>query len=205
MPFVLLHLLLFGGWIVLNTAGPPAWRFDPSLVVLAMTASVEAIFLSTFILISQNRISTAERRRAELDLQINLLAEHEVTRLIDLVTRIGRPPRRFRPATPTSTNCAATSRRGMSSTTLSDAGDEGGPPPEKTMTDVSGPRSHHARRRDSPAPEEMEMRNHRHGRSPGRGRCGSGWRVAASCASNLTPWAGPDLDDLPHRARRHGP
>ncbi|MFN3668962.1 MAG: DUF1003 domain-containing protein [Brevundimonas sp.] len=88
MPFVLLHLVLFGGWILVNTAGPDALRFDPSLVVLAMAASVEAIFLSTFILISQNRISSAERRRAELDLQINLLAEHEVTRLIDLVTRI---------------------------------------------------------------------------------------------------------------------
>jgi uncharacterized membrane protein len=88
MAFVVLHLGLFGGWILINTLGPPAWRFDPSLVVLAMAASVEAIFLSTFILISQNRISAAERRRAELDLQINLLAEHEVTRLIDLVTRI---------------------------------------------------------------------------------------------------------------------
>ncbi|HYD28084.1 DUF1003 domain-containing protein [Brevundimonas sp.] len=88
MRFVLLHLILFGGWILINSLGPSAWRFDPSLVVLAMAASVEAIFLSTFILISQNRISAAERRRAELDLQINLLAEHEVTRLIDLVTRI---------------------------------------------------------------------------------------------------------------------
>jgi uncharacterized membrane protein len=53
-----------------------------------MAASVEAIFLSTFVLISQNRIADAERQRAELDLQINLLAEHEVTRLIDLTTRI---------------------------------------------------------------------------------------------------------------------
>ena len=53
-----------------------------------MAASVEAIFLSTFILISQNRISAAESRRAELDLQINLLAEHEITRLIDLASRI---------------------------------------------------------------------------------------------------------------------
>ncbi|HYC75871.1 DUF1003 domain-containing protein [Brevundimonas sp.] len=88
MGFVVLHLGLFGGWILINTLGPSAWRFDPSLVVLAMAASVEAIFLSTFILISQNRISAAEQRRAELDLQINLLAEHEVTRLIDLVTRI---------------------------------------------------------------------------------------------------------------------
>ena len=86
--FVFLHLLLFGGWIAVNTFGPEAWRFDPSLVVLAMAASVEAIFLSTFFLISQNRISASERRQAELDLQINLLAEHEVTRLIDLVTRM---------------------------------------------------------------------------------------------------------------------
>lgn len=88
MGFVLLHLALFGGWIAFNLAAPPSLRFDPSLVVLAMVASVEAIFLSTFILISQNRISAAERRRAELDLQINLLAEHEVTRLIELTTRI---------------------------------------------------------------------------------------------------------------------
>jgi uncharacterized membrane protein len=88
MLFVLLHLLLFGGWILFNTMAPAALRFDPSLVVLAMAASVEAIFLSTFILISQNRISAAESKRAELDLQINLLAEHEITRLIDLVTRI---------------------------------------------------------------------------------------------------------------------
>lgn len=88
MPSVGLHLVLFGGWILTNTIGPGTLRFDPSLVVLAMVASVEAIFLTTFILISQNRISKAERNRAELDLQIDLLAEHEVTRLIDLVTRI---------------------------------------------------------------------------------------------------------------------
>jgi len=88
MPFVVLHLLAFGGWILINAFGPESLQFDPTLVGLAMAASVEAIFLSTFILISQNRSSAEERRRAELDLQINLLAEHEVTRLIDLVTRI---------------------------------------------------------------------------------------------------------------------
>jgi len=88
MFFVLLHLCVFGGWILINTLGPESLRFDPSLVVLAMAASVEAIFLSTFILISQNRISAADSRRAELDLQINLLAEHEITRLIDLTSRI---------------------------------------------------------------------------------------------------------------------
>jgi uncharacterized membrane protein len=53
-----------------------------------MLASVEAIFLSTFILISQNRMSTAEARRADLDLQISLLAEHEITRVLQLVARI---------------------------------------------------------------------------------------------------------------------
>ena len=88
MTFVLLHLLLFGGWIGLNLWAPEAWRFDPTLVVLAMTASVEAIFLSTFVLISQNRMAAAENDRAELDLQINLLAEHEITRLVDLVGRL---------------------------------------------------------------------------------------------------------------------
>jgi uncharacterized membrane protein len=64
----------------------PAW--DPSFVVLAMIASVDAIFLSTFVLISQNRMAASADRRADLDLQINLLAEHEVTKLIALVSRI---------------------------------------------------------------------------------------------------------------------
>jgi uncharacterized membrane protein len=55
-------------------------------VVLAMVASVEAIFLSTFVLISQNRMAAAADKRADLDLQINLLAEHELTSLTELVT-----------------------------------------------------------------------------------------------------------------------
>jgi len=86
--FVYLHLILFGGWIVWNLWGPRPLRFDPSFVTLAMAASVEAIFLSTFVLISQNRIARLEDRRSELDLQINLLAEHEITRLIALTSRI---------------------------------------------------------------------------------------------------------------------
>lgn len=89
MPFVVLHLVLFGSWIIINLGWISGIEpFDPSFVVLAMVASVEAIFLSTFVLISQNRITAAETRRAELDLQINLLAEHEITRLIQLTTRI---------------------------------------------------------------------------------------------------------------------
>ena len=89
MPFVYLHLTVFGFWIVANLGwvpGVPAW--DPSFVVLAMVASVEAIFLSTFVLISQNRMAAAAAMRADLDLQISLLAEHEVTRLVTLVSGI---------------------------------------------------------------------------------------------------------------------
>jgi uncharacterized membrane protein len=91
MVFVYIHLVLFGGWIVLNVGLVPfipPW--DPSLVVLAMIASVEAIFLSTFVLINQNRMAAADDARADLDLQISLLNEHETTRLIALVQAIAR-------------------------------------------------------------------------------------------------------------------
>ena len=62
--------------------------WDESFVVLAMVASVEAIFLSTFVLITQNRMAAASEKRAELDLQISLLAEHEVTNLVAMVEAI---------------------------------------------------------------------------------------------------------------------
>jgi len=89
MKFVALHLLVFGLWILVNLGAIPlAPRFDPSFVVLAMVASVEAIFLSTFVLISQNRMTAAAERRAELDLHVNLLAEHELTKIAELVERI---------------------------------------------------------------------------------------------------------------------
>src|SRR3954462_9979064 len=51
-----------------------------------MVASVEAIFLSTFVLITQNRMAAAADQRADLDLQISLLAEHEITKLAAVVT-----------------------------------------------------------------------------------------------------------------------
>ena len=53
-----------------------------------MIASVEAIFLSTFILITQNRMAAAADQRAELDLQVSLLAEAEITKLVELVAMI---------------------------------------------------------------------------------------------------------------------
>jgi len=91
MRFVIIHALLFGGWIVWNLG----WisfltPFDPTFVVLAMLASVEAIFLSTFVLISQNRMQALATKRAELDVQISLLAEHEVTQMMTLLDAVAR-------------------------------------------------------------------------------------------------------------------
>jgi uncharacterized membrane protein len=89
MLFVYLHLAIFGFWILANLGLFPIVRpWDPSMVVLAMIASVEAIFLSTFVLISQNRMAAAADKRADLNLQISLLNEHETTKLIALVSAI---------------------------------------------------------------------------------------------------------------------
>jgi uncharacterized membrane protein len=90
MAFVYIHLLLFGLWIIWNLKLLGLKPFDPSFVVLAMFASVEAIFLSAFVLISQNRASQQADKRADLNLQVSLLSEHEVTRLITLVTDIAK-------------------------------------------------------------------------------------------------------------------
>jgi uncharacterized membrane protein len=91
LTFVYLHAALFGAWIVWNLGWIPGLpAFDPSFVVLAMVASVEAIFLSTFVLITQNRMQALADRRAELDLQISLLAEHEVTQLMTLLDAVAQ-------------------------------------------------------------------------------------------------------------------
>jgi uncharacterized membrane protein len=91
MQFVYVHALIYGAWILANSglvAGLPRW--DPTFVVLAMVASVEAIFLSTFILITQNRMAAKADRRAELDLQVSLLAEHEITKLVQLLAEMAQ-------------------------------------------------------------------------------------------------------------------
>lgn len=89
MAFVYLHVLFYGMWVLLNLGLVPGLPpFDPSFVLLAMEASVEAIFLSTFVLISQNRSAADADRRAELDLHISLLTEHELTKLTEVVTAI---------------------------------------------------------------------------------------------------------------------
>ena len=89
--FVCVHVVLVAAWVAVNLGWMGGLRpFDPSFVILATVASVEAIFLTTFVLISQNRASAIADKRAALDLQINLLAEHEITQLVRMLREVGR-------------------------------------------------------------------------------------------------------------------
>lgn len=89
MLFVYLHIFWFSAWILSNTGWLGLPRFDPfPYGLLTMIVSLEAIFLSTFVLISQNRLSADSDRRADLDLHIGLLTEHEVTRVLQMLDAI---------------------------------------------------------------------------------------------------------------------
>src|SRR5713101_196223 len=89
MAFVYLHVLWFGGWIAWNLGAFGGKPFDPfPFGLLTMIVSLEAIFLATFVLISQNRLSEDADRRAHLDLQIGLLTEHELTRALQMLDAI---------------------------------------------------------------------------------------------------------------------
>lgn len=89
MTFVYLHVVIFMFWIGVNLDLSPIPKFDPyPFGMLTTIVSLEAIFLSTFVLVSQNRQAEIADRRAELDLQINLLTEYEVTRILTLVDRL---------------------------------------------------------------------------------------------------------------------
>ena len=93
MSFVLLHVAWFGLWIAFNSLPflPPAWQFDPfPFTFLTFMVSLEAIFLSTFILISQNHEERLAQRRAHLDLQINLLSEQENSLMLRMLEAIER-------------------------------------------------------------------------------------------------------------------
>lgn len=88
MVFVWVHVAWFGVWIAANTILQRK-PFDPfPFNFLTLIVSLEAIFLSTFILISENRQSKIDERRSHLDLQINLLAEQETTKMLHLLKNI---------------------------------------------------------------------------------------------------------------------
>jgi len=89
MSFVYIHLGWFAIWLCINLGWTHLKPFDPyPFNLLTMIVSLEAILLATFVLISQNRISEIADQRADLDLQINLLAEYEITRVLTLVDAI---------------------------------------------------------------------------------------------------------------------
>jgi uncharacterized membrane protein len=89
MAFVYMHMAWFGVWILLNTGRIGVRPFDPfPYGLLTMVVSLEAIFLATFVLISQNRLSEEAEHRADLALHIGLLTEHELTRVLQMLDAI---------------------------------------------------------------------------------------------------------------------
>jgi uncharacterized membrane protein len=92
MAFVYVHVIWFAVWILLNVGLihiPHVSEFDKfPFSLLTMIVSLEAIFLSTFVLISQNRLAAASEKRAELDLQVNLLAEQKATKVLEMLDQI---------------------------------------------------------------------------------------------------------------------
>jgi uncharacterized membrane protein len=91
MWFAYMHVVWFGLWVAANLGAFGLQPFDPfPFGLLTMIVSLEAIFLSTFVLVSQNRQAALADRKSELDLQIDLLAEHEMTRVLNLVDAIAK-------------------------------------------------------------------------------------------------------------------
>jgi uncharacterized membrane protein len=90
MSFVWIHAAVFAAWLAYNSV-PWFKAFDPyPFTFLTLVVSLEAIFLSTFILISQNYEMRISERRNQLDLQINLLAEQENTKALQMLERIAK-------------------------------------------------------------------------------------------------------------------
>lgn len=88
--FVGVHAVVFSLWFLINVGAISFIpKFDPyPFMLLSMVVSLEAIFLSTFVLIKQNRMSQRADQRAHLDLQINLLTEQEITRVLRMLQAI---------------------------------------------------------------------------------------------------------------------
>ena len=91
-PFIILHLAWFAAWIVLNEGIIPGIApFDPfPFSFLTLVVSLEAIFLTLLVLMSQNRMTKEADKRAHLDLQINLLSEQESTLTLRVVQKIAK-------------------------------------------------------------------------------------------------------------------
>ena len=87
--FAFVNLVWFAAWITFNVVAPEDIAFDPyPFTFLTLMVSLEAIFLSVFILIAQNQETRLTAHRDHLDLQINLLAEQENTKMLELLEAI---------------------------------------------------------------------------------------------------------------------
>jgi uncharacterized membrane protein len=89
-PFIIIHIIWFAGWILLNCSMIPGIKpFDPfPFSFLTLVVSLEAIFLTLLVLMSQNRMTKEADKRAHLDLQINMLDEQETTMILRMVQKI---------------------------------------------------------------------------------------------------------------------
>src|SRR3954470_9232830 len=97
MSFVVCHLLLFAVWFVVNLGWTPLKPFDPfPFGILTLIVSAEGVLLAIFVLVSQNRMSRQANQRAHLDLQVSMLAEQEMTLMLQMQHRmaehLGVPP-----------------------------------------------------------------------------------------------------------------
>jgi uncharacterized membrane protein len=89
MPFLLINAAWFGIWILLNTIPLGLKKFDEyPFGLLTMIVSLEAIFLSCFVLVSQNRQAEKDRVRADIEYEVNIKAEMEVAHLHEKTDRI---------------------------------------------------------------------------------------------------------------------
>ncbi len=81
-------MIFFAAWICLNSSFIPGFKaFDPfPYGLLTMAVSLEAIVLSIFVLVSQNRAAQTATLRDELNLRINLIAEREITKILEILT-----------------------------------------------------------------------------------------------------------------------
>lgn len=89
-PFIVFHLIWFAGWVIINIGLIPAIKpFDPfPFNFLTLVVSLEAIFLTQLILMSQNRMAKETDKRALLDLQINMLDEQETTLILRILQKV---------------------------------------------------------------------------------------------------------------------
>ncbi len=90
--FLLLNAAFFGIWILINIGDVPGIKpFDPfPFGFLTMIVSLEAIFLSIIVLISQNRDSDVSSLTDEMDMNIDLISEEEITKILDLISQIAQ-------------------------------------------------------------------------------------------------------------------